>query len=351
VDATFINRANYYMEWSHGTHVAGIVALDNPNVLLNAIAHLPVAAPSERSLIEDAVEFIRYRRFKNRSFKAQMTTSEIEATFKYLGDQYASAVDAEGKYVASFEPRIINCSFGTENSALTASIKGMMTQYFGYIDPGTVEVQNITDLFVKDALYPRDEALLGQAKDAIIFIAAGNSSEDDDSFLSSPINSPLNCKVVVAATNDDNELASFSCYGKNSVDVAVPGVRIYSTYPCDEMGYMSGTSMACPLAARYASKVLAANPDLTANELKKILLETVDKKSWLTDKVSSGGVINYVRAIKAASYMKKMGKSIDEAITLVNSEVEDNSSNSRNINVNNRVVIPELERFTKKLAY
>lgn len=348
-DATFVNRANYYMEWSHGTHVAGIVALDNPYVLLNAIAHLPVGEPPTAKLIEDAMEFIRYKRFQTRTLRARYTTEEIEATFKYLGNEYANAVDKEGKYIASFKPRIINCSFGTENSVLTVYVKGMMTQYFGYTDPGTVEVQNITDLFVKDALYPRDEALLGQAKDAIIFIAAENSSEDDDSFLSSPINSPLNCKIVVAATNDNNELASFSCYGKTSVDVAVPGVRIYSTYPCNEMGYMSGTSMACPLAARYACKVLSVDPDLTANELKKILLETVDKKSWLTDKVSSGGVINYQRAVKAAAYVKKMGKSVDEAISLVNSEVPDNSSNVRNIN--KRVIIPELERFSKKFAY
>ena len=88
------------------------------------------------------------------------------------------------------------------------------------------------------------------------------------------------------------------------------------------MGYMSGTSMACPNALGMASLVLTENPDLTPIQLKKILMETVDKKDWLKDKVKSGGVINVERAVFAAKQIKA-GKSIAEAIKEAKEKVGD----------------------------
>jgi subtilisin family serine protease len=110
--------------------------------------------------------------------------------------------------------------------------------------------------------------------------------------------------------------------GKNTVDVAVPGVNIYATYPNQKMGYMSGTSMACPLALNYGAQVLYVNPQLKAVELKKILMETVDKKDWLADKVRSGGVINVTRAMFAAEQVKE-GKSLEDAIKIACEKVGD----------------------------
>ena len=93
-------------------------------------------------------------------------------------------------------------------------------------------------------------------------------------------------KLVVAATDNNEKLADFSSYGKNSVDIACPGVNIKSAYPDNKVGKMSGTSMAAPVALRYASQVLATNPNLSAIQLKKILMGTVDKKPWLKGKMN-----------------------------------------------------------------
>ena len=100
---------------------------------------------------------------------------------------------------------------------------------------------------------------------------------------------------------------------------------IKKTYPNQKMGYMSGTSMACPNALRYASMVLEANPNLKPVELKKILMSTVDKKEWLKDKVKTGGVINVTRAIEAAKAVKS-GKTVAEACKLARKTVSDKVS-------------------------
>ena len=184
------------------------------------------------------------------------------------------------------------------------------------------EVQKIVNLFVTKAFLPRDKAFFAHCKDALIFIAAGNSSENLDGLVTSPNSVPIENKIIVAATNDNQSLADFSCYGGKIVDVAVPGVNIYATYPNQKMGHMSGTSMACPNALGMASLVLKANPDLTPLELKKILLETVDVKEWLKGKVRTSGVINVDRAVYAAKQMKS-GKNIATAIAEAKKNVAD----------------------------
>ena len=88
------------------------------------------------------------------------------------------------------------------------------------------------------------------------------------------------------------------------------------------MGYMSGTSMACPNALGMASLVLKANPDLTPVELKKILMGTVDVKSWLKGKVRTSGVINVERAVYAAQQVKS-GKTVADAIKEAKAKVAD----------------------------
>ena len=52
--------------------------------------------------------------------------------------------------------------------------------------------------------------------------------------------------ISVAALNSGGSLGSFSNFGVTSVDIAAPGVGIYSTVPGSSYGSYSGTSMATP---------------------------------------------------------------------------------------------------------
>jgi len=102
------------------------------------------------------------------------------------------------------------------------------------------------------------------SKGVVVVAAAGNNGDTTPSYPAYY----TNC-VAVAATDTDDTLAYFSNYGK-WVDVAAPGVSIYSTLKDNGYGYKSGTSMASPhvagLAALVFTTVSDANGDGRLND-------------------------------------------------------------------------------------
>ena len=82
------------------------------------------------------------------------------------------------------------------------------------------------------------------ARGIYIAIAAGNDKEPARNFSPGRVNG-ANIFTVSAIDSLDN-FASFSNYGNDVVDYAMPGVRILSTYKGGKYAYMSGTSMATP---------------------------------------------------------------------------------------------------------
>ena len=136
---------------------------------------------------------------------------------------------------------------------------------------------------------------------ALVVVAAGNESENNDIFPSYPANSELDNVVSVAATDSNDALASFSNYGASTVDLAAPGKQILSTYLADSYATISGTSMATPYIAGVAALMKSANPALTYADLKAGLFQSVDPQASLTAKVATGGRINAYRAVYLAS--------------------------------------------------
>jgi subtilisin len=82
------------------------------------------------------------------------------------------------------------------------------------------------------------------ARSIYVAIAAGNDKEPARNYSPGRANGP-NIFTVSAIDSLDN-FASFSNYGNDVVDYAVPGVHILSTYIGGKYAYMSGTSMAAP---------------------------------------------------------------------------------------------------------
>ncbi|MBK7368955.1 MAG: S8 family serine peptidase [Candidatus Eisenbacteria bacterium] len=100
---------------------------------------------------------------------------------------------------------------------------------------------------------------LGERGGILFVAAAGNSGLDNDAMPQYPSSLDLPNVIAVAATDRDDQLASFSNWGATSVDVAAPGVDIYSTWPGGAYRLLSGTSMAChssPVRARSCSGVI-----------------------------------------------------------------------------------------------
>jgi len=92
-----------------------------------------------------------------------------------------------------------------------------------------------------------DRAIRQAADQGILFaIAAGNDSEDADTYSPARVNHPN--VFTVSAMDRNNQFASFSNFG-SSVDVCAYGVRISSTYKDGRYATLSGTSMAAPHVA------------------------------------------------------------------------------------------------------
>lgn len=75
-------------------------------------------------------------------------------------------------------------------------------------------------------------AMVSAGNAGIIFcVAAGNNSSDNDTTPTYPADYRLGNMIVVAATDQNDALASFSDYGTNTVDLGAPGENILSLLP------------------------------------------------------------------------------------------------------------------------
>lgn len=134
---------------------------------------------------------------------------------------------------------------------------------------------------------------------ALHFASAGNSGRDNDVKPHFPGSYDMDNMVAVAATTNKDKLGGFSCYGAESVDLAAPGQKIYSTMPGHRYKHFSGTSMATPHVTGAASLILSEYPDLTNEEVKARLLNGTDALPELEGKMVSGGRLNAASSLEA----------------------------------------------------
>jgi subtilisin family serine protease len=104
--------------------------------------------------------------------------------------------------------------------------------------------------------------------------------------------------IAVAATDESDKRASFSSAGP-AVDIAAPGVDIYSTYIGNSYTTLSGTSMATPHVSGVAALVWAKNPSLTNVEVRQILDDTADYLG--NEKWYGNGLVDAYAAVTAAA--------------------------------------------------
>lgn len=106
--------------------------------------------------------------------------------------------------------------------------------------------------------------------------------------------------ISVAATDVSDQLADFSYYGAQSVDLGAPGVSILSTHPVNYYHYFTGTSASAPHVTGAASLLWAFNPALHYGEIKRLILETTDANESLNGKTLTSGRLNIARAIESS---------------------------------------------------
>jgi subtilisin family serine protease len=150
----------------------------------------------------------------------------------------------------------------------------------------------------------------------VLFIAAaGNGGGDligDNNDLTPfyPASFDLPNIISVAATDQDDIRVPFSNFGLNSVDVAAPGVYIFSTVPNNLFSdfsneeFFAGTSMATPHVAGLAGLLWSHydgvhNTLFTASQVRATILRYVDVLPTLTGWIQTGGRVNAFKAVSS----------------------------------------------------
>lgn len=236
----------------HGTMVAGIIgAVGNNQVGIAGVAW------NTRIM---AVKFI------NQNNAANMVDAAV--AIKYAVDNGA---------------KIINSSFGRQR-----------------IDEESVQL-------IEDAIE------YANANGVLMIASAGNSGVDiDNNNYFYPANSRAENLITVAALNEQDRLWDYSNYGPISVDIAAPGVAIWTTVPAgptslfrkyyDPSGYMvsEGTSIATPYVTGVAALLFSHFPGITHHQVKQLILGSAEYLATLNNKVVSGGKVNLYNALSAS---------------------------------------------------
>lgn len=189
--------------------------------------------------------------------------------------------------------KIAGCKFlGRSGSGSTSDAVECM-QYFAALksrahDPVNLIATNNSwgSIMRSQAL---EDAIRTHLNLGILFVAAaGNSSANTDVTKYYPANYDLANLVAVAATDSSDRIANFSNFGRRSVHVGAPGVRILSTVLKQNYGSFSGTSMAAPHVVGMAGMIKARFPDYDFKQIKNLIISSGTPIASLTNTTLSG---------------------------------------------------------------
>ena len=154
---------------------------------------------------------------------------------------------------------------------------------------------------------------LAGTKDALVVVAAGNHSQNNDRYPNWPANhGSMPHVITVMATDSDDERAPFSNYGQNTVHIAAPGRNprydTLSTAPYwgpppvqrwIRIGYRNfgGTSAATAYVVALAALVRVKNPGMAAPQVKNHLIASARPVAALANFCVAGGVADFQLAL------------------------------------------------------
>ncbi|KFA87177.1 S8 family peptidase [Archangium violaceum] len=229
----------------HGTHVAGIIAAED-----NGEGNTGVAAGKAQILSVGGL------------YDGEDLLTNFERAVDYVVDMKSKGANI----------RAVNASFGDE--------------------------------FRDAASQERWTSAVRKLADADILLVAATANghgSNMNKVADYPANVDLPNVITVASMDKNNDkLASYSSHGDKVVELAAVGEDVLSTVPGNRWEEMSGTSMATPRVAATAALMFAENPDLTAAEVRDLLVKTVEVDPDLKGKVSTSGKLDLEAAVAAA---------------------------------------------------
>ena len=145
-------------------------------------------------------------------------------------------------------------------------------------------------------------ATAGEA--GVLFVAAaGNESNNNDTNPSYPASYSTANVISVAAINRSDMIAGFSNFGVYAVDLAAPGVDIFSATAESDSSYglYSGTSMAAPHVSGVAALIKSYYQGISISEMRTRIIDTVRAIPDLQSRTASGGTLDALKALAAES--------------------------------------------------
>ena len=268
----------------HGTHVAGTIAASHNGYGVDGVA--PDATLIAIKTSNKAGSF--YPEYVACAFDWAAEHNVDVSNSSYYMDPYAFWMPNEASQAAGLEAASRAVRYSKEHGVVNFAAEGNSDDDH---DNPTIDKDSPND--VEGAAVERNVAggidVPAMLNDSVLSVSALKLPTGAD---------PATAKL---------ERAGFSNYGKDSVDVAAPGQRIWSTMPTWEkdppFGYLSGTSMASPHAAGVAALVKEIHPDYTADEVialvKKQAGYTYDRLAEPTDgkEYRGAGLVNALDAV------------------------------------------------------
>ncbi len=142
----------------------------------------------------------------------------------------------------------------------------------------------------------------------LVICGAGNTDNDyynDEAVYPAAVDLP-NVLVVGASTNPTvgNNVAEAVCSNSycssTVVDIFAPGKALETTHLYNEATFVEGTEFAAALTTGVAALMLSVNPNLSAKEIKHIIMFTGDRKTAFEGNCVSGKRVNAFEAVKGA---------------------------------------------------
>ena len=226
----------------------------------------------------------------------------VDEHASYHGTHVAGIIGAEGNNATGVVGVTWQCKLMPLRAANAAGVltNANIISAIDYAITKGAKVINAS--FSTSAQSTLKEAIESARDSGILFVAAAGN--DSAALADNPARytTEINNVIAVAATDQNDDLWSDSGgtqqgsnYSTSSVDVAAPGVNIYSTQSSgpDTYGFLSGTSMSTAfvsgLAALLWAELGAATP---YQDIKSQILNGVDVKTSLDGKVATEGRIN-----------------------------------------------------------
>ncbi len=212
----------------------------------------------------------------------------------------ATGNDGIGVVGVNHNVSIIGCKFlDADGNGSTADALTCIDYFVALKNSHNIDISTLNNSWggggFSQALY---DSITATSDANILFVAAaGNGGYDNDASPSYPASYDHDSIIAVAGTNHTDAMYTSSQYGLTSVDIAAPARNVLSTVPGGGYSSFTGTSMATPHVAGAAALVLSVNPELSAVELKELLMNSGDINPATEGKTVSGKRLNIHNAL------------------------------------------------------